>query len=90
VLLVFFFWKCGVDCGEARFLLPRVECDCRAYLLTALTIWDWFAEFVVGSLHSGVSVCVDNAIGPSGAKALGDALKDNSTLTSLSLYLGGQ
>jgi hypothetical protein len=43
------------------------------------------AEFVFGSLQSGVSV--DNEIGAVGAKALGDALKDNTTLTSLSLNL---
>jgi hypothetical protein len=47
--------------------------------------WNCFAEFVFGSLHSGVSV--DNRIGAEGAKALGDALKDNTTLTSLSLGL---
>jgi hypothetical protein len=37
------------------------------------------------ALHSGVSV--GNEIGPEGAKALGDALKNNTTLTSLSLNL---
>jgi hypothetical protein len=31
-----------------------------------------------------------NQIGPRGAKALGDALKDNTTLTSLSLDLSGE
>jgi hypothetical protein len=35
-------------------------------------------------------VSVGNSIGTEGAKALGDALKDNSTLTSLSLDLGGE
>jgi hypothetical protein len=44
-----------------------------------------FAEFVFGSPHSGVSA--DNEIGAEGAKALSDALKDNTTLTSLSLDL---
>jgi hypothetical protein len=47
--------------------------------------WNWFAEFLFGSLHSGVSV--GNEIGDEGAKALSDALKDNTTLTSLSLAL---
>jgi hypothetical protein len=47
--------------------------------------WNCVAEFVFGSLQSGVSV--DNEIGAEGAKALGDALKDNTTLTSLSLDL---
>jgi hypothetical protein len=42
-----------------------------------------FAEFVFESLHSGLSV--DNEIGTDGAKALGDALKDNTTLASLAL-----
>jgi hypothetical protein len=50
--------------------------------------WNYFAEFVYGSLHSRVST--DNRIGTEGAKALADALKDNTTLTSLSLYLGGE
>jgi hypothetical protein len=42
-----------------------------------------FAEFICESLHSGVSV--DNGIVTEGAKALGDALKDTTTLSSLSL-----
>jgi hypothetical protein len=50
--------------------------------------WNCFAEFVFGSLHSGVSVV--NNIGDEGAKALGDALKGNTTLTSLSLDLRGE
>jgi hypothetical protein len=37
-----------------------------------------------------VCVRVDNRIGDEGAKALGDALKDNTMLTSLSLNLGGE
>jgi hypothetical protein len=45
--------------------------------------WNCFAEFLFQSLHSDVSV--DNGIGDEGANALGDALKDNTTLTSLSL-----
>jgi hypothetical protein len=40
------------------------------------------------STHSGVSV--DNRLGAEGAKVVGDALKGNITLTSLSLYLGGE
>jgi hypothetical protein len=47
--------------------------------------WNWFAEFLFGSLHSGVSVV--NGIGDEGANAVGDALKDNTTLSSLSLNL---
>jgi hypothetical protein len=47
--------------------------------------WNCFAELVFESLHSGVSVV--NRIGAEGAKALGDALKDRTTLTSLSLNL---
>jgi hypothetical protein len=50
--------------------------------------WNCFAEFVFGSFHSGVSV--DNRIGAEGANALGDALKDNTTLTSFSLNLKGE
>jgi hypothetical protein len=53
--------------------------------ITLLTVLPCFAELVFGSLHSGVSV--DNEIGDEGAKALGDALKDNTTLTLLSLDL---
>jgi hypothetical protein len=33
---------------------------------------------------------LDNQIGPEGANALGDVLKDNTTLTSLSLNLAGE
>jgi hypothetical protein len=47
--------------------------------------WNCVAEFVFGSLLG--CVFVDNRIGAEGAKALGDALKDNTTLTSLSLDL---
>jgi hypothetical protein len=46
------------------------------------------AEFVFGSLHSGESI--DSQISDEGAKALGDALKDNTTLTSLTLDLTGE
>jgi hypothetical protein len=35
-------------------------------------------------------VSVENEIGDEGAKALGDALKGNTTLSSLSLDLGGE
>jgi hypothetical protein len=35
-------------------------------------------------------VSLGNHISAEGAKALGDALKDNTTLTSLSLGLGGE
>jgi hypothetical protein len=60
--------------------------------IVALACWqcrplELFAEFVFWiSLHSGVSV--GNRIGHEIAKALGGALKDNTTLTSLSLNLG--
>jgi hypothetical protein len=47
---------------------------------------NWFAELVFESLHTDM---LDNRIGPKGAKALGDAMKDNTTLTSLSLNLAG-
>jgi hypothetical protein len=47
-----------------------------------------FAEVVFVSLPSGVSL--GNRIGDEGAKALGDALKDNTTLSSLSLNLQGE
>jgi hypothetical protein len=50
--------------------------------------WECIAEFVFGSPHSGVSA--DSGISEAGAKALGDALKDNTTLTSLSLDLSGE
>jgi uncharacterized membrane protein len=50
--------------------------------------WNWFAEFVFGSPHSGVSV--GNQIGAEGTKALDDTLKDNTTLTSLTLNLLGE
>jgi hypothetical protein len=63
-----------------------IECDCYDYLLAAH--WNCFAEFVFESLHSGVSVA--NEIGNGGAKAVGDALKDNTTLSSLSLNLQGE
>jgi hypothetical protein len=59
-------------------------------VIVAIACWqrrplELFAEFVFGSLHSGVFV--GNRLGDEGAKALGDALKDNNTLTSLSLDL---
>jgi hypothetical protein len=79
------------DCEEARSIPPCVECarcnrcDC---LLTASPIGTVFAEFVFGSLHSGVSV--DNGIGAEGAKVLGDSLIHNTTLTLLSLDLSGE
>jgi hypothetical protein len=62
-----------------------IECDYCDYLADSVAHWNWFAERVFGSLHSGVSV--DNRIGDEGAKVLGDAQKDNTTLTSLSLIL---
>jgi hypothetical protein len=48
---------------------------------------NWCAELVFESLHADM---LDNRIGPEGAKALGDALKDNTTLASLSLILAGE
>jgi hypothetical protein len=77
-----------VDCGEAISIPPCIECDCCDYLANSVTHWNCFAEFVFGSLHSGVSV--GNRLSDEGANALGDALKDNTTLTSLSLNLGGE
>jgi hypothetical protein len=49
---------------------------------------NWFAELVFESLHLGVSV--GSSIGQLGVKALGEALMDNTTLTSLSLSLAGE
>jgi hypothetical protein len=48
---------------------------------------NWFAELVFESLHTNM---LDNRIGPEGANALADALKDNTTLPSLSLSLAGE
>jgi hypothetical protein len=78
-----------VDCGEPRSIPPCIKCDCCACCelrVGSVAHWNCFAEFE--SLHSGVSV--DNQFGAEGAKALGDALKDNTTLTSLSLDLSGE
>jgi hypothetical protein len=66
-------------CRVCLLLLLRLPVGGAAHL-------NWFAEFLFGSLHSGVSV--DNGIGTEGAKALAGALKENTTLTSLSLDLG--
>jgi hypothetical protein len=53
--------------------------------------WNWIAELGIWISPPGrcvcVCMCVDTRIGDEGVKALGDALKDNTTLTSLSLYL---
>jgi hypothetical protein len=65
-----------------------MECACCDYLADSVAHWSWFAEIVFVSLHLGVSV--GNIIGDEGAKALGDALKGNSTLCLLSLYLQGE
>jgi hypothetical protein len=74
-----------VDCGEARSIPPCIEYDCCDCLLAVSPIGIVLLNSYFGSLHSGVSA--DNGIGAEGAKALGDALKDNTTLTSLSLSL---
>jgi hypothetical protein len=77
-----------VDCGEPRSIPPCVECrcsDCCEFRVGSVAHCNCFAEFVFGSLHSGVFV--DNGIGAEGEKVLADALKDNTTLTSLSLNL---
>jgi hypothetical protein len=76
-----------VECGEARSVQPCIErdccdcCDCLADHLNCLL--NLYLD-----LHSGMSVV--NRIGDEGANALGDALKDNTTLTSLSLNLRGE
>jgi hypothetical protein len=82
-----------LDCSQSG--LGRTTVHTTVYRVRLLRLpvgsvahWNCFAEFVLGSLHSGVSV--DNRIGAEGAKALGDALKDNTTLTSLSLVLTGE
>jgi hypothetical protein len=98
VFLVFFLLKCAwytplvglfkVDCGVPRSILLCIGCNCGGcygYLADTVAHWNRFGEFVFGSLHSGASV--DNEIGPEGAKTLGDALKNNTTLTSFSLNL---
>jgi hypothetical protein len=61
------------------------QCDCCDYLAGRAAHWNCFAELVFESLHTDVSV--DNQIDDEGARALGDALKDNTTLTSFSLEL---
>jgi hypothetical protein len=81
-------WLFKVDCGEARSNTTMYRVRLRRLLrlpVGSVARWNWFAEFVFGSPHSGVSVA--NGIGAEGANALGDALKDNTTLTSLSLNL---
>jgi hypothetical protein len=65
-----------------------MECTCCEYLADSVAHRNWFADFVFGSLHSGVSV--GNEIGDEGAKALGDALKGNATLSSLLLVFHGE
>jgi hypothetical protein len=60
----------------------------RVRLLRLLPHWNCFAEFLFGSLHSGVFV--GNGIGAEGANAFDDALTDNTTLTLVSLNLGGE
>jgi hypothetical protein len=72
-------WGTTINTTVYRVRLLRLPVDSVAH-------WKCFAEFVIKSLHSGVSV--DNGIGAEGAKALGGALKDNTTLTSLWLDLG--
>jgi hypothetical protein len=66
----------------------RVLSAIVAIVLSTVAHRNCFAEFVFESLHSGVSV--GNRIHAEGAKALGDALKENTTLTSLSLDLRGE
>jgi hypothetical protein len=90
VFLVFFCCKCvshhWLDCEEPRSILPCIECGCSDFVITLPTVhWNCFAEFIVGFLHSGVSV--DSYLFAEGAKVLADALKNNTTLTSLSLDL---
>jgi hypothetical protein len=80
-----------VDCGKPQSILPCIECDCCEcceYLADSVAHWNWFAELVFISLHSGVPV--GNRIGDEGGNALGDALKGNTSLTSLSLDLQGE
>jgi hypothetical protein len=76
-----------VACGEPRSIPPCIECaccDCYDCLLAASPIGTILLNSFL-DLHSGVFV--DNGIGAEGEKALADALKDNTTLTSLSLNL---
>jgi hypothetical protein len=95
VFLVFYFVEvcvtlhCSKRIAERRDQYHHVSGALVATV--AIACWqrrplELFSEFVFGSLHSGVFV--DNEIDTEGAKALGDALKDTTTLTSLSLSLG--
>jgi hypothetical protein len=78
----------GLWRGTTITTMKRVRLWRLVRLPQASPIGTVFAEFVFGSLHSGVSV--ENRIRDEGAKALGDALKDNTTLTSLLLNLRGE
>jgi hypothetical protein len=53
------------------------------YLAESFAILNWFAEYLFFSTL--VCVPIGNGIGDEGAKAVGDALKYSSMLTSLSL-----
>jgi hypothetical protein len=60
--------------------------------IVAIACWqrrplNCFAEFIFGTLPG---VFEGNELGDEGVKALGDALKENTTVTSLSLNLRGE
>jgi hypothetical protein len=73
-----------VDCGEPRSTLPMygvqfLQLPVKQHRQLELVLLNSYLDL------STRGVSADNGIGTEGAKALGDALKDNTTLTSLSL-----
>jgi hypothetical protein len=77
-----------VDCGKPRSKLPYIECDCCDCL--ADSVAPIGTVLLNSCLNLSTRVSVGSRIGAEGAKALGDALKENTTLTSLSLDLSGE
>jgi hypothetical protein len=78
-----------VDWEEPRSIPPCIECACCDCLLAASPIGTGLLNSYL-DLSTRVCAFVGNGIGAEGAKALGDALKDNTTLTSLNLALRGE
>jgi hypothetical protein len=81
-------WRATINATSAssgNAVIVMIKGSLYDYLADSVSHWNCFSEFAFGSLHSGVSI--GNRIGAEGVKALGDALKDNSTLASLSLTL---
>jgi hypothetical protein len=69
-------------------MLPCIVCDCCDGLADSVAHCNCLAEYGLEFIFPQVSLV--NEIGDEGAKALGDALKGNTTLTSLSLNLAGE